>query len=190
MQMRYSSSDSHPASPNPSNIKEIYISKMIISTADTSGMAKSTRRLAIMTGLLLASFIAGCASTKPTPAEVCSAAWIKPRTDAAINDFTRSTKGSWEQLQRSGERAANEGSLGFIERASVILSLTRLLGQFQDSQALADLRTLSTTCNDPDLVRNALVDTLEEYDVPEPFIDLMGQLEEFIELMDPSGSNQ
>ena len=124
----------------------------------------------------------GCAS-QPRQDVVCSSQWIKPRTDAAIGEFKDATQDTWQRLRRSGEKAADKGRIGLIEKASVLLSLTSLVNSFQNSHALDDLRTLGQTCDDPDLVRNALVSTLEDYNVPPAYIELLEELEEFVQIM-------
>jgi len=124
---------------------------------------------------------AGCAAT-PTAEQVCSAGWIKPRTDAAMADFRAATSDAWGRLQRSGEVAAGRGELGLAEQARVLLDLGRVLGSFKDSQARKDLLQLSQTCNEPGLVSNALISTLEEYGVPTSYVNLMRELDEFVAL--------
>ena len=104
-----------------------------------------------MAGLLTLLLLSACAST-PRPEEVCSASWIKPRTDAALGQFQSQTRDTWERLRRTGEGAAERGTIGLVEKATVLLSLTSLVNDFQSSQALKDLRTLGQTCDDPDLV--------------------------------------
>ena len=139
-----------------------------------------TRLLALC---LSVAVLAGCASQQLSPEEICSANWIKPRTDAAINQFRKSTSSTWENLQQKGKKAAANGKLGLLERASVLLSLTKLVNEFQNSQALEDLQLLSTTCDDPQLVRNVLTDTMTEYNVPQQYIDLLNSLDEFTTLI-------
>jgi len=139
-----------------------------------------TRLLALV---LSAAVLAGCASQQLSPEEICSANWIKPRTDAAISEFRKSTSSTWESLQKSGKKAASSGKLGLLERASVLFSLTKLVNAFQNSQALEDLQLLSTACDDPQLVRNVLTDTMTEYNVPQQYIDLLNSLDEFTNLL-------
>ncbi len=144
-----------------------------------------TKRL--LTASLCTLLLAGCAST-PRPEEVCSANWIKPRTDAALSEFRTSTSDIWDRLENTGKKAAENGKLSILERASVLFSLTRLVSSFQNSQALDDLQTLSKTCNDPQLVRTALSDTLTEYNVPQQYIDLLNELDAFTTLLQQSES--
>ena len=135
-----------------------------------------------MAGLLTLLLLSACAST-PRPEEVCSASWIKPRTDAALGQFQSQTRDTWDRLRRTGEGAAERGTIGLVEKATVLLSLTSLVNDFQSSQALKDLRTLGQTCDDPDLVKNALLGTLEEYNVPQPYLNLLNELDAFVELL-------
>lgn len=136
----------------------------------------------LLATLMVGTLIAGCAST-PRPEEICTGEWIKSRSEAAIGEFKNSTDSTWKRLQKTGQRAAENGKLGLIERASVLLSLTKLVNAFQNSDALSDLQTLGETCNDPELVRNTMVETLREYNVPEPYIDLLSELDDFRQLM-------
>lgn len=141
------------------------------------------------TTLLLAGLVAACASTPP-PEEICSASWIKPRTDAALAEFKDATSGQWKALQRSGERASGAADLDLLEKARVLLSLAGVVTSFQNSQALEDLQTLGKTCNDPELVSNALRGVMSEYGVPDAYLDLLDELEGFIELMNNSASRR
>ena len=130
------------------------------------------------------ALLTGCAGTPP--AEVCSAAWIKPRVDSALSEFRAVADEAYVGLRRQGDRVARKGSLGLIERAAAMLALTRLVAQFQNSQALDDIQTLGRTCNDPELARKALRSTLVEYDVPESLLDLLDEVEAFTELITES----
>lgn len=129
--------------------------------------------------LIVGGMAGGCATT---PEQVCSANWIKPRADAALADFKSVTSDAWVRLQRSGEVAAQRGELGLAEQARVLLDLGRVLGSFKDSRARSDLRRLAKTCNEPSLVSNALITTFEDYGVPQSYISLMRELDEFVEL--------
>ncbi len=132
----------------------------------------------LIRGSAVLLIVAGCATT-PDPEEICSAQWIKPRVDAAVADFRDDIEHTMSQLRSSEGSATNAKGMGLLEGAAVLLSLTRLINNLQDSRTLADLNTLSQTCNEPELVMNALTDVLEEYEVPQPFVDLLRELDAF-----------
>ncbi|MFK7913897.1 MAG: hypothetical protein AB8B93_08290 [Pseudomonadales bacterium] len=131
--------------------------------------------------LLLAAICSlGACATKPPAEEICSAQWIKPRTDAAFERFRAATEDNWKDLNL--DNANGSGGDGLLQRARMLLTLTQLLGEFKESQSLRDLRTLSETCDDPDLIQTALRGTLQEYQVPQRYIDMLESLEAFMEL--------
>lgn len=135
-----------------------------------------------MTRILLLAVLCslGACASRPPAEEVCSAEWIKPRTDAAFERFREATRDSWSDLNLDG--ANGSGGDGLLQSARLLMTLTQLLSDFKDSQSLRDLRTLSETCNDPDLIQTALRDTLQEYQVPQRYIDMLESLEAFVEL--------
>lgn len=104
-----------------------------------------------------------------------------------MQEFKDATAGSWKRLQRSGEQSSAGGDLDILEKARVLLSLASVVSAFQNSQALEDLQTLGRTCDDPELVSNALREVLSEYGVPDAYIELLDELDGFIKLMNNSG---
>ena len=124
-------------------------------------------------------FISACA-TKHDPAEVCTSKWIKPRIDAAMGDFRDNSSQILATLRKTGnEVAKNGGQLGLLQQARILPSLLQLVNTFQDGQTLKDLNVLSETCNDPELVTRVFTDVLKEYNVPDSFIQLLGELDTF-----------
>ncbi len=133
-------------------------------------------------------FISFCASllvmtacaTKHDPAEVCTSKWIMPRIDAAMGDFRSNTDQILQNLKKVGkETAKSGGQLSLLQQAKILPSLMSLVNTFQNGQTLKDLNVLSETCNDPQLVTRVFTDVLKEYNVPDTFIQLLGELESF-----------
>ncbi len=136
------------------------------------------------TQVLLLSFVllSGCATT-PNPEEICSAEWIKPRADAAMEDFRENVGEILGTLAGTSEAVEQSEGFGLVERARVLFDLARLVNTFQDGQTLRDLRTLGDTCNDPELALRAFNGVLTEYEVPQPVIQLLNELEGFRQLV-------
>lgn len=134
-------------------------------------------------------FPMACAN-QPRPEEICTANWIKPRVDAALTDFRANTGDIMQSLSETADDVAGSGgSLGIMDKMSVLLSLTKLVGNFQGGQTLKDLNTLGRTCNDPELAVNALKGVLTEYKVPEPFMDLLENLDAFKAMAEEAAGN-
>ena len=164
--------------------------------AQTTGSRRARWSLCVLAAVLTGAWTgAGWAATSATSAvspglkaaiegvELCSPEWVKPRMDDALEEFTTATSDVWERLQRSGQNAAGRGELGLVEQATILLDLGQVLGSFKDSPSMVDLEQLSETCDDPGLVSNALIATLEDAGVPADYIGLMREFEGFMELI-------
>lgn len=131
----------------------------------------------LVASLLLAT--SACA-TQPKPEEICTAEWIKPRADAAMQEFRGSADKILLQLRSAGENTTGDDSASaMLGSVDVLVNLVKLITSFQGGQTFEDLNTLAKTCNDPDLVVQSFTDLLEEYDMPDSFISLLEQLNEF-----------
>jgi len=130
-----------------------------------------------------------CAN-QPSPEEICTADWIKPRVDSAMADFRANTGEIMQSLSDTGEEiVGSDGALGLLDKMKVLLSLTKLVGNFQGGQTLKDLNALGRTCSDPELAINAFKGVLEEYKEPQSFVDLLENLDEFKALAEDAMSN-
>ncbi|MFK7731328.1 MAG: hypothetical protein AB8B48_06870 [Pseudomonadales bacterium] len=131
----------------------------------------------LLVGLLLTT--SACA-TQPKPEEICTAEWIKPRVDSAMQEFRGNADGILSQLKAAGENTTGEdGAAAMLGSVDVLVNLVKLISTFQGGQTFEDLNTLSKTCNDPDLLIESFTGLLKEYDMPDSFISLLEQLNEF-----------
>lgn len=119
-------------------------------------------------------------ATQPKPEEICTAEWIKPRVDTAMQEFRSNADDILAQLKSSAENTSREDSAStMLGSVDVLVNLVKLVSSFQGGQTFEDLNTLSKTCNDPDLVIQSFTGLLKEYDMPDSFISLLEQLNEF-----------
>ncbi len=147
---------------------------------------KNTVLISICASLLL---LTACA-TKHDPAEVCTSNWIKPRVDAAMGDFRSNSDSIFNSLKKVGkETAKSGGQLSLLQQAKILPSLMSLVNTFQNGQTLKDLNVLSETCNDPQLVTRVFTDVLKEYNVPDTFIQLLGELDSFKKMAEEAAAN-
>lgn len=143
-------------------------------------MKKQTLILSAMAPLLLLS---ACAST-PDPAEVCSADWIKPRAERAMNDFEADTKSTFKTLKKVGDKLSNGDQIGPIQMFSVMNAINRLGDKFENGRAMKDMRILANTCDDPDLIKTAMTDFMRDQGIDEKFINFLNSLHEYQKLLE------
>ncbi len=102
-----------------------------------------------------------------------------------MQEFRGNTDDILSQLRAAGENTAGEeGAAAMLGSVDVLVNLVKLISSFQGGQTFEDLNTLSKTCNDPDLVIRSFTGLLKEYDMPDSFISLLEQLNEFKAIAD------
>jgi hypothetical protein len=126
--------------------------------------------------------LSACAST-PDPAEVCSAEWIQPRAERAMTDFKKDTRSTFKKLKKAGDTLTDGGTLGPLQMYSLMGSINRLTDNFENGRAMKDMRTLASTCNDPDLIKTAMTDFMREQGISERFINFLNNLKEYQNLL-------
>lgn len=126
--------------------------------------------------------LSACAST-PDPAEVCSAEWIKPRAERAMTDFKRDTKSTFKKLKKAGDTLSDGDQLGPLQMFSLMSSVNRLTDNFENGRAMKDMRTMATTCNDPDLIKTAMTDFMREQGISEKLIQFLNGMKEYQQLL-------
>lgn len=125
----------------------------------------------IMTG----SFLSGCA-TAPDPAEICTTEWIKPRTERAVEDITKSSSSAIKALKRLGETYAAGKTPGMLQMLSLSNSMKSLEKQVKNGRGIRDLKTLAKTCNDPTIVTETLTTFMSDQGLPANMIKFVTQL--------------
>lgn len=135
--------------------------------------------------LISAQFILGACATIPsyTPAEICSSEWIAPRANSAMSDFKHDTKSIFKKLKKAGNSVAHGNKPGPLQMFSLMSSLKKLGNQFENGQAMKAMRTLASTCNDPNLIKNAMTDLLRENGIEEKFISFLNSFDAYTELL-------
>ena len=140
---------------------------------------------------LFAVLLTACAST-PDPAVVCTAEWIEPRAERAVDRIeTRSAK-ALKAFKDVGEAWMSGDSPGPLQLFRLSNAVDSLEDELRNGHGVRDLRTLASTCNDPDLIRTRLVSILDRQNVPSSvtsFLDRTGLLDRLIKMAedgDPS----
>ena len=122
-------------------------------------------KLALLTPLLFSA----CAST-PDPAEVCTANWIAPRAERAVERIESRTKRSIKALTNASESWAEGKTPGPLQLFALSRAFKSLEKEFTNGKGIQDLRTVAKTCNDPKIISDSVRGMLERQGVSDRLI--------------------
>lgn len=125
--------------------------------------------------LILPVLLSACAST-PDPAEVCTAEWIAPRAERAVERIEKKAKRSIKALASASQTLAQGKTPGPFQSLTATLALSSLEKELKNGKGIQDLRTVAKTCNDPEIISDGMRDLLERQGVSDSFIS---QIESF-----------
>ena len=131
-------------------------------------------------GLLLSA----CATT-PDPAKVCTAEWITPRADKAINAIEKDTRGVIKKLRKVGTSFAEGKTPGPLDLLSLTRSAEKLEAELKTGRGIRDLRTLSRTCDDPKIITDAMAGFMRSQGLPDGLVNFIESLEDYQKLLAP-----
>lgn len=130
------------------------------------------------------AFLTACAST-PTPEEICTAEWITPRVDRAVNRIETRLDKTLDTLANAGEswlRGQSPGPLQLLRLSNAAKEFER---EIKQGQGIRDLRLIARTCNDPELIRTQIYTLLDRQGVSDQMTDFLeetGMLDRIIEV--------
>lgn len=113
--------------------------------------------------------LSACAST-PDPAKVCTAEWIAPRTERAVDRIEKRSKSSIKSLVKASETLAAGKVPGPFQMLSLRRSISSLEKELTRGKGIRDLKTVARTCNKPEIVSDAMRDLMETAGVSDRFI--------------------
>ncbi|GHA90996.1 hypothetical protein GCM10009069_12590 [Algimonas arctica] len=123
-------------------------------------------------------------STTPDPADVCTAAWIEPRVERAVERIETRLDKALRAFRTVGDSWMNGNTPGPIQMFRLSNAANDLEKELVDGRGIRDLRMLASTCNDPNLIREQVYTLLDREGLPDPllnFLDATGILEGLIE---------
>jgi len=141
--------------------------------------------LTIIAGTTLTMSLSACATT-PDPVEVCTAEWVKPRAERAVDRIADKTKPAIRSLRKVGESWAKGKEPSILKMMSMQSSVKKLMNELEDGKGINDLRTLANTCDDPKIITTAMSDFLSNQGFSDKiigFIESMGFYERALETM-------
>lgn len=122
-------------------------------------------------------------STTPEPTEVCTANWIEPRVDQAVDKIETRLGKTLIAFRSVGESWMSGRTPGPIQMFRLSNAAKALEKELSDGRGVRDLRMIANTCNDPDLIREQVYNLLDREGLPKPlidFLDVTGILEDLI----------
>lgn len=135
--------------------------------------------------------LSACA-TAPDPAKVCTSEWIGERSDKAISRIESKAGRSINSLQKAGKSWAKGKTPNHFQMLMLSNSLKSLEKELKNGRGIKDLKTLSATCNDPQIVSDAMGGFLRKQGLPDNiinFIEGMGLYQNLI-TPDPITTNR
>jgi len=134
--------------------------------------------------VLIAAALSGCA-TAPDPAKVCTADWIGKRSDKAVSRIESKAGRSLKSLRKAGESWAKGKTPNPFQMLMLSNSLKGLEKELKDGQGIRDLKTLSTTCDDPKIISDAMGSFLRKQGLPDNIINFIEGMGIYQELIKP-----
>ncbi len=125
-----------------------------------------------------------CAST-PDPAKVCTSEWISTRADKAISQIESRTKSSMKTLVRAAESWAEGRKPGPFQLLALSSSMKNLEKELLSGSGMRDLKTLASTCNDPQIISKAMTGFMRDQGLPENLIAFIEGFDRYKNLIKP-----
>ena len=127
--------------------------------------------------LAAAGTVASGCTTVPDPAVVCTAEWIQPRAQKAVGEIEKDTRSVFNTLNKSAKNYEQGKTPGPLELFRLTSAVDRLSKELKSGQGIKDLRMLRDTCDDPDLVADALTGFMQDKGLPAGLIDFIQALD-------------
>ncbi|WP_409433635.1 hypothetical protein ACJ3XI_03760 [Litorimonas sp. RW-G-Af-16] len=140
------------------------------------------RNTALLSLAVMAAALSGCAST-PDPAKVCTAEWIAPRADRAVDRIETRAKRSLKTLKKAGDSWSTGKTPGPFTMLALSSSMKSLEKELKNGRGMRDLKTLAATCDDPKLVSDAMGRFLREQGLPDQMIEFVEGLQIYQNLL-------
>lgn len=139
--------------------------------------------IAVTTMGLAAVTLASCATTKPDPAKICTADWISARSVKAVDRIEDRTGPALRNLTKAAKKWAQGKKPGPLQMMALNSSVNKLTKELQNGRGMKDLKTISSTCNDPKIVSQAMTNLMRRNGLPEGMINFVEALPRYKDLI-------
>lgn len=124
-----------------------------------------------------------CATTSTDPEVVCTSEWVSKRADAAMSEFSKDVKPALRVLKNAASDFESGKNIGALRQLRVMNALQGTVKKFEKSKAIKDVKLLSETCNDPQLIARSMRGFLEDQGASPQIIDFLESLPQFQEMV-------
>lgn len=133
---------------------------------------------------LTVAALSACA-TAPDPAEICTSEWIGKRSDKAIASIESKAGRSIKALTKAAESWSKGKKPNFIQMLALRNSFSGLEKELTTGRGMKDLKTLASTCNDPNIISKAMGGLLRKQDLPDNMINFIENFEPYRRVITP-----
>ena len=138
---------------------------------------------------LIAISLASCA-TAPKPEIVCTSEWIGERSEKAIDRIESKAGRSINALTKAAESWSRGKKPGLFQMLALQNSFKGLEKELKTGRGMKDLKTLASTCNDPEIISDAMGGFLRERNLPPQMINFIESSEQYKRLIAPNPGTQ
>ncbi len=144
-------------------------------------------RVLILTLSLLA--LPACAST-PDPAKICTSEWINARADKAVSRIEGRTQSSMKAIKNAAKSWAKGRKPGPLQLWTLSNSIKSLENELLSGRGMKDLKTLASTCNDPEIISKAMTGFMRNQGLPDNLINFIENFDRYKALIQPLPTSQ
>ena len=132
--------------------------------------------------LIISVSISGCA-TAPNPEEICTSEWIGERSAKAIGKIESKAGRSISALTKAAESWSKGKTPGLFQMLALQNAFKGLEKELTTGVGMKDLRTLAKTCNNPEIISDAMGNLLRKQNLPDNLINYIENFEPYQRLI-------
>ena len=128
--------------------------------------------------------LSACASiAAPTPEEVCTVNWIKPRAERALGQIRGDTDDVIASMRKVAASYVEGKKPGPLQLLSLAGSLKSLETELKNGRGMQDLKTLARTCDDPVIITKAMGEFMRGQGLPNGLVNFIEGLDSYQKIL-------
>ena len=116
--------------------------------------------------------LSACATT-PDPAKICTSEWIGERSEKAMSRIETKAKPALRNLSKAAQAWAKGKQPGPFQMLALNSSVKSLVKELETGRGMRDLKTVSRTCNDPDIIKKTMGNLMRKNGLSERMINFV-----------------